>query len=85
MFSFTMYKLFKNKSRVFKKEFFKEYFKNHGSFIIKEISKKQGILKPGNFFNIILKLFKNPTFKNVFITLMLFIVHKFFFHNQCYL
>ena len=79
MFSFTMYKLFKNKSRVFKKEFFKEYFKNHGSFIIKEISKKQGILKPGNFFNIILKLFKNPTFKNVFITLMLFIVHKFFF------
>ena len=24
--------------------------KNHGSFVIKEIFKKEGILKPGNFF-----------------------------------
>ena len=33
----------------FKKGIFKEYFKNHGSLVIKEIFKKQGILKPGNF------------------------------------
>ena len=45
-------KLFLQKTKklgFFKKGNFREYFKNHGSSVIKEFLKKQGILKPGNF------------------------------------
>ena len=43
-----MYKTWKT-CWVFRKEFRKECFENQGIFVIKEIFKKQGILKPGNF------------------------------------
>ena len=53
---FIIYKTY-NICWVFKKFSFKENqgkikecFENHGSFVIKEIFKKEGILKPGNFF-----------------------------------
>ena len=36
-------------SWVFKKGILRNIFENHGCFVIKEIFKKQGILKPGNF------------------------------------
>ena len=48
-----------------KKGILRNILKNHGSFVIKEIFKKQGILKPGNFFSKTYKLFKNPTFKHL--------------------
>ena len=61
----------KNKSWVFKKGkslklgILRNIFKNHGCFVIKEIFKKEGILKPGNFFQKTYKLFKNPTFNHL--------------------
>ena len=51
----------------FLKRNFKELFKNHGSSVIKEFFKKQGILKPGNFRTFkkhILDLLKTQPFKN---------------------
>ena len=68
-----MYKLFNYLQRIkvgFLKRNFKEnqgISKNHGSFVIKEIFKKEGILKPGNFFKNTYNpknFLKNPTFKN---------------------
>ena len=58
---FTKLKLFTKTKRLgFLKRNFKECFKNHGSSVIKEFFKKQGILKPGNF-----RTFKKPNFINV--------------------
>ena len=70
-FSFTMYKqkqtfyyLQRIKVGFLKRNFFKKgksrNFKNDGSLVIKEFYKKQGILKPGNFFqkHIILNFLK---------------------------
>ena len=66
---FTMYKTIKV-GFLKNKEFLKRnILKNQGIFVIKEYFKKQGILKPGNFF------FKKPNFlKNNITSLKTYII-----------
>ena len=67
-FFLTLYKCILQKSWVSKKGFLrkmKESLKNHGCLVIKEIFKKQGILKPGNFFQKHINFLKTQLFKHL--------------------